>query len=271
MSVHVTVLVEQRYVQQEQPHGLVAALQSAGHRVDVLTLAERPVRDGEPPSCWSQIGSLHSDVVVARGRAPYLLDLLGLAEKAGIPVVDHSCGIAAVRDKTEMSRLLGPVVPVPNTWWGTPQEMVRLIPDEAYPVICKPVHGDNGRGLVVVESAAGLGRLPWREQTMLVQTYLPNQGVDLKLYVIDEQVFPVRKPSPVTPLRSDRLGPVKATTEMFDLADRCREIFGLTVFGVDCLQTPDGLSVIEVNDFPNYSMIPNSSALLRDHVLAMAA
>jgi glutathione synthase/RimK-type ligase-like ATP-grasp enzyme len=48
------------------------------------------------------------------------------------------------------------------------------------------------------------------------------------------------------------------------------ELFGLELYGVDCIETPNGPVVIEVNDFPNYSGVPGSDQLLADHVIFRA-
>jgi hypothetical protein len=45
---------------------------------------------------------------------------------------------------------------------------------------------------------------------------------------------------------------------------------GLRFFGVDCLEVGGRLEVLEVNDFPNYSSVPNASELLAEHVLRRA-
>jgi ribosomal protein S6--L-glutamate ligase len=54
------------------------------------------------------------------------------------------------------------------------------------------------------------------------------------------------------------------------LAVRCRRLFGLDLYGIDCIRTPEGPVVIEVNEFPNYTGVPEASDRLADHVLARA-
>ena len=55
-----------------------------------------------------------------------------------------------------------------------------------------------------------------------------------------------------------------------DLARRCGKLFGLELYGVDCLQTDAGTVVIEVNEFPNYTGVPGADEKLADYVLACA-
>jgi ribosomal protein S6--L-glutamate ligase len=100
--------------------------------------------------------------------------------------------------------------------------------------------------------------------------------MDLKLYGVGERIWAIRKPSP---LRSNgapgaqsacsaEATPVELTADLRRLAIDCSELFGLELFGVDCLLTPTGPLVIEVNDYPNYSGVPEANAALASHVLA---
>jgi glutathione synthase/RimK-type ligase-like ATP-grasp enzyme len=96
------------------------------------------------------------------------------------------------------------------------------------------------------------------------------------LYGIGDEVWAVRKPSPFNQFK-----PVPAngfpqaellplTAGLRDLGWRCRDLFGLELYGVDCIQTAAGLVVIEVNDFPNYTGVPNASEKLADYVIRRA-
>ena len=58
---------------------------------------------------------------------------------------------------------------------------------------------------------------------------------------------------------------------MVDLAVRCRDTFGLDVCGVHTIETPDGLAVIEVNEFPNFTGVPNAPDYVADYILARVA
>jgi glutathione synthase/RimK-type ligase-like ATP-grasp enzyme len=53
------------------------------------------------------------------------------------------------------------------------------------------------------------------------------------------------------------------------LAVRCRRAFGLELYGIDCIQTPRGARVIEVNDYPNYTGVAGASDKLAAHVLRL--
>ncbi len=270
--VTVCVLVEERYLDQQQPAGVIGALARRG--VQVRTVVAEGTAVELTSSSWLD----GSAVVLARGRSNALLGLLRSAEQAGVPVVNRSAAVRAVVDKAGMAAALaGAGLPTPRSWLGHPARLAERR-DLLFPMILKPVTGDNARGLAVVRSRAELAALPWPETVALGQEFHRGDGVDVKLYVAGERVWAVRRPSPVAPdgsrRPSDDAGtPVPVTAEMQAVAVRCAALFRLGLLGVDCVHAPDGtMLVVEVNDFPNYrGLSPQADDVLADHVLAVAA
>jgi ribosomal protein S6--L-glutamate ligase len=262
----VCVLSETRYGRQAQPAGLIRALRDRGHAVEVLD----PARVGDQVGLAGRTAA--ADLVVARGRSHALLAALLHAERLGLRTINARAAIDGVHNKLDMAVLLATAgVPVPPTWLGVPSRLARRIPPFAYPIVLKPIFGDNANGLRLVNDPRELAEVEWREPVALAQRYLKGDGCDLKLYGIGERLFAVRKPSPFCPGRRPPLTEaerVSLTAELVGLAERCRRLFGLELFGVDCLETADGVVVIEVNEFPNYTGVPDADELLADHVLA---
>lgn len=273
-SLHIGILVERRYLVQPQPAGLCAALRARGHRVRLID----PQAAAYEPGDHDWLEGL--DLIVARGRSWLLLSLLAWAETQGIPTCNRRAAVAAVHNKADMAVRLAGHVPIPQTLLGTVECLARHVPAASYPLILKPLFGDNCRGLQVVDIPDDLARLVWPEPMALAQRYLPSDGYDLKLYGIGDEFWAVRKPSPFE--RGARLpggGMASAdpqatllplTPALHELGRRCRDLFSLDLFGVDCVQTPDGPVVIEVNDFPNYTGVPQAHERLADWVIRRA-
>lgn len=257
----VGVVVEPRYLQQRQPAGLCEELRRRGHAVDTID------PDGIC-SCGTGDWLAGIDVIVPRGRSLNLLGLVACAEHHGVPVVNGRRAIGSVHNKLDMSvAFVAAGIPTPPTFAAPPRRLATAVPVDCYPLVLKPAFGDNGHGLSLVADAAQLAGVTWPEPVALAQRFVPSDGFDLKLYGIGEDVWAVRKPSPFTPLRSIRTpGVVELTDELVTLAHRCSELFGLDVYGVDCVETAQGPMAIEVNEYPNYTGIPEADQRLADLV-----
>lgn len=259
----VGVLVERRYLTQDQPRGLAAALKSAGVSVRI-TVAEDAGVDlcGEE---WSH----GLDVLVARGRSDALLATLRAAEIRGVRVVNTAKAIRGVVDKAGMAAEMACAgIPTPTSWLASPHRLAAM-PHLPFPLVLKPMTGDNARGLRVVHRRADLTGLDWPEPVALAQEFHRGDAHDTKLYVAGSQIWAVRRPSPVADDGSPRdlaeAGQrVPVTPALRAIARACAGLFGLTLFGVDCVEGPRGPLAVEVNDFPNYRGIGCSV----DHHLA---
>lgn len=263
----VSVLVERRYLCQAQPAGLCAELRRHGHRTHLI--------DPEEICRVGATGWLNDvDVVVPRGRSAGLLALVKYAEHHGVPVVNGAGAIRSVHNKLDMAvALVAAGIPTPETFAAPLPRLAEEVPAGDYPLVLKPLFGDNGRGLALAWDAAELARIDWPEPVALAQRYVRNDGWDLKLYGIGGDVWAVHKPSPfIAPAAGPPLRPpVEVTPELVTLARRCGELFGLELYGVDCIETAAGPLVIEVNEFPNYTAVSEADERLVAHVERRAA
>jgi ribosomal protein S6--L-glutamate ligase len=245
-AVHRTrigIAAEARYFTHRQPAALGLALLAAGHEAEFL----------DPTNCPS-LPAL--DLLVVRGRSQAIFDLLERAEAQGIRTLNRRSAIAAVVDKSSMAHTLAAAgVPTPRTRVGSFAAVARDTCADDFPLVVKPVFGDNARGVQVVASHDELCALRWEEPSVIAQSLIPSDGYDLKLYVAGEEVRAVKKPSPLAKGLRAGAHPVPLTPALSALALRCGVIFGLDLYGVDCIETPEGPVVIEVNDFPNYSAL----------------
>ena len=266
--MRIGVLAEQRYLAQSQPAGLISALRDLG--VDVAVI--------DPQAAIFKLGDNHwlegYELLVGRGRSWGLLCLLGWAEGHGVPTINQRAAISAVHNKADMAVSLAHAgLPTPQTFLGAVEHLAREIDPPLYPLILKPIFGDNCRGLQVVRTPHEMAEIDWPEAVALAQVYHQTDGYDLKLYGIGGEVWAIRKPSPFNPRsesQSDLSGLLPLTPELETLGRRCGEIFGLELYGVDCIQTPDGTFVIEVNDYPNYTSVPDANQRLADYVIRRA-
>lgn len=269
------VIAETRYLSQNMPSAVISALRMRGHAVDVI----RPdggycaIEDGIFTDAEGREFAIRDyDAVISRNRNALGLVLLRYAEEAKIRVVNSHSAVQKVRNKAKMAAALALAgVNAATTILADSAEVLAAhLTDRDFPLILKATYGDNCQGLQLVRNRDELTELRWPSDIVLAQRYFNNDSFDLKLYVCGEHMFAVRKPSPFNGDPSAPSTPVAMSAGLQSLARKCGEVFGLELYGVDCIETTDGPIVIEVNDFPNFTGIPGVADLLADHVTARA-
>ena len=276
MSEHgtIAIIAERRHLDNVSIRTAHESFEAAGFEVhlvvpDAVRLFNVPLE--RPP--WR--------AVLSRGRDLTGLALLAAAAALGVPAINTPQAIELVRNKIAMqSVLLQYHVTVPRTWFAADPAAFRDVPAAQFPLVVKPYDGDGARGLWLLTEPDDAGRLPQLAEgrsIFLAQTLLDSDGWDVKLYAIGSRVWAVRKPSPVkfagagpAEVRStDGAEMIDLDSTLRDIAMTCGRACGLDLWGVDVAITADGPVVIEVNDFPTYSAVPEAGALIAEHVISL--
>jgi ribosomal protein S6--L-glutamate ligase len=104
---------------------------------------------------------------------------------------------------------------------------------------------------------------------MLVEELIPGPGEDLKAYVIGDQVFGVKKPFSPNSYRTTGCA-CHVSPEVEAIARACGRVFGLSLYGVDIIESPDGPVVVDLNYFPSYKGVPAAAERLADFIIDYA-
>jgi ribosomal protein S6--L-glutamate ligase len=130
-------------------------------------------------------------------------------------------------------------------------------------VVIKPYNGRRGIEVRTVRDLAELARIAPPTLPTLVQDYV--SGDELKVYVIGEHVFGIRKFYTAT-------GAIRVASPVSDearaIALRCGRIFGLGLYGLDLIESVEGPVVIDLSYFPSYKGIPGAASALADYIYA---
>jgi glutathione synthase/RimK-type ligase-like ATP-grasp enzyme len=268
----IALVAERRHLDNPTLVEVRQRLQDAGCAVPLIVPgADRLYDIPATPPPW--------DAVLSRGRDLAGLGVLAAAAALGILAINSPASIELVRNKIAMQAvLLSHGLPLPKTWFAAHPSVFRSVPSAAFPLVVKPFDGDGSRGLALLtrpDDVDLLPRLLGRRSLYLAQEFLEADGWDIKLYGVGSHVWAVRKPSPVSfvgpgpartrPTHDATLVPIDA--ELRDIALTCGRACGLELWGVDVAITPSGRRVIEVNDFPTYSAVPEAAAAIARHVL----
>jgi len=259
-------IVEERYEGDVMPGAVIDVLRSWGHHVDVL----RP--NGVVADLWDLFltGSAKFDAFVLKtvsgGPGLTLLDAAGAA---GVTTVNDYRAIRLARDKAVAAvRARAAGIPFPKTWFASRSALLEQIPADAYPLVVKPNNGSSCEQIFRVETPDQLAELDIEDSgCLLAQPYLHNPGHDVKLYNTGDEVFATVKRSPLHPGAEVLEEPIEVTPELRDLALAVGRAFGLDIYGIDVVETPDGWVVLDVNDFPSFGMVPEAAWRLARTVL----
>lgn len=256
-------IIEEQYRKEPMPSVIADQLRLWGHTVDIL----------EPHTMVANLSDLPSygyDAYVLKtvSDGPGLI-ILEAAEAVGIPTINNSRSIRLVRDKAvaaAFARAHG--LPMPRTYFVARPDLLEQIPAEEYPLVVKPNNGSSCRDIYRVEYPDELATLeiPYEKDTYyLAQHYVENTGYDIKLYVTGKEVFAVAKKSPLHGHVQERQIPV--TPELRKLAVDVGRLFGLVIYGLDVIETPEGLVLLDINDFPSFGQVPRAVARVSEYIL----
>src|SRR6266516_4936230 len=232
------------------------------------------------------------DVIAGKGRVIDLAtvrvehDLYVLKQISGIPMsiagALHAQGAAivnpypvtvALRDKVIAARILAAAgAPMPVTYVVSQPDLLTPLLDRG-PLVVKPFDGTCGLGVRVVYTEAELladARPAHKAPPILAQRYHPPQGRDLKIYVIGERLFGVRKVFPAR-TEAEKYGePFTPTAEQADLARRSAGAFGIDLCGVDLIESEGRTYVVDIASIPGFKGVPDAPSLLASYFRAAA-
>jgi ribosomal protein S6--L-glutamate ligase len=260
-------IVEEQYRNDAMPLVIADQLRQWGHDVDSF----------EPQSaviCLTDLAIQSYDAYVLKSLADGPgMSILEAAESVGIPTINSSRSIHLVRDKAvaaAFARAHG--LPIPPTYFVSHPRLLHQIPLEEYPIVVKPSNGSSCKGIYLLRSPDDLTELEIAEETesfFLAQRYAENSGFDIKVYVTGDEVYAaVAKTSPLHGEVKDRFVPL--TPQVRKLALQVGKLFGLDIYGLDVVETPEGPAILDINDFPSFGRVPRAVMRISEYVLHAA-
>lgn len=263
------------------------------HEIVQLDFGRLTARLGTNAPSW-QCGeqALDSfDAVLVRTMPPGTLeqvvmrmDVLGRYEQAGGVVVNPARAVEVAVDKyLANARLQAAGLRTPETIvCQTSDDALAAFEALGRDVVVKPLFGSEGRGITrVTDPDLALRAFRMLEQfgaVIYLQQFIEHPGYDLRVLVIGEQTFGMRRHNPddwrtnVSRGATGELFPVDA--ELRALALRAAESVGASLAGIDFLPSRSGqLYAIEVNAVPGWKALARAhqidvARLVLDHVVS---
>jgi ribosomal protein S6--L-glutamate ligase len=260
-------IVEEQYRNDPMPMVIADQLLQWGHDVNLL----------EPQTavtCLSDLAEQGYDAYVLKSLADGPgLSILEAAEAVGIPTINNSRAIRLVRDKAVAAAFAhAHGLPIPPTYFVAHPRLLKQIPPKEYPIVVKPSNGSSCRGIYRLDSPADLEALEIAEANdsfFLAQRYAENTGFDIKVYVTGQEVYAaIAKKSPLHTDMEEHFVPL--TPQVRKLALQVGKLFGLDIYGLDVVETPQGPAILDINDFPSFGRVPRAVVRVSEYVLHAA-
>jgi len=202
-----------------------------------------------------------ADVYLLKSRSPEARALAHSAQLAGAIVVNTPEATSAALDRWTMATRLDQAgVPSPRTWsFATLQALAddEISQSLPWPLVVKSRTSARGDLVQLVRSRDDLRALlpQWGDVPVIAQEFTPNDGFDIKVWVIGGELSAARRRSALD--SSDKssdlpIEPGDLPDEWADAALRSGEALGLDLFGVDLLICDGRPVVIDVNAFPGF-------------------
>jgi [lysine-biosynthesis-protein LysW]--L-2-aminoadipate ligase len=204
------------------------------------------------------------DVVLQRCVSYYRsIHLTGYLEYKGVKVVNNlATGLLASNKLLSTLAFVKHKIPTPHTYLATNEEgAIKALESLGYPAVIKPVMGSWGRLIAKVDNPeTARAILEHREQlSPLYQIYYLQKHVkrpprDIRSFVIGDSVpAAIYRYAGSTDWRTNTARGGKAvncpvTPELEELSLKAAKVFDEGIFGVDCMESDDGLLVHEVNN-----------------------
>jgi ribosomal protein S6--L-glutamate ligase len=205
------------------------------------------------------------DLYLLKSHTELSLSIAGALHARGARLLNPYESCLAAQNKIVWARMLRAAgVPVPRCWVTGDLGLLRVLLERT-PLIVKPYLGHRGAGIHVLRKPDDVDRVSAPEPAFIVQEYVDGAEEDLKLYVVGDEVYGVRKPfsseSFTVPGR-----PCAVTSEVQAMAVDVGRTLGLGLYGIDVVEGADGPVVVDVNYFPGYKGVPGAGALIASYI-----
>lgn len=249
---------------------LVEKCREMGHHVQTARLSDLSSKVGRSSEFFLDGRRLEVDVCFLRsfgaGSCDQLtrrITLMEHMELSGVHVINPTYAFRRARDKyATLVALSRAGIPVPETFTTeTPTEAYRVCL-EFGKAVYKPILGQMGLGSMMLEDAdlaynafKSLSRVG---MPIIVQRFVESPGRDIRAFVIGGHVvasayrYAPEGSWKCNVARGGRMVKADLTEDAQDLAIRAVEALGLEYAGVDLIEGPKGLMVLEVNGAPGW-------------------
>ena len=210
---------------------------------------------------------------VGRSLTDFGVLLLNQLALMDIPTTLSAAGLSTARNKfATMQKLRAAGLRIPESFLVASKIKAGDVFERTQPpLIIKLLSGTQGVGVMKVEKVSDVGpiidTLVELKQLILIQSYVPNPGEDVRMLVVGDEVVGamIRKAAPTEWRSNIHLGgkgiPYRHTEAEAEMAVKAAKAVGVEVAGIDMIMSKDGPCLIEVNASPGFKGLMKATDL----------
>jgi ribosomal protein S6--L-glutamate ligase len=213
-----------------------------------------------------------ADLYLLKSHAPQALAVAYALEQQAALVVNSWASSIACQDRVLMAqRMRDANLPWPFTRSFSTlgslladREMLASLP---FPLIIKSYYSHRGDLVDKIDSIDQLEALAaeWSQEPIVLQEFAAGDGWDIKMWVIDHQIFAARRRTPLEPNASKEdfpISPEELPAAWAHIAKEIGRVFNMRLYGIDLLITEHGPMIVDVNGFPGFRGVPGADSAL---------
>lgn len=204
------------------------------------------------------------DGLCSMARDPLILSLLSVYKVHGIPIVNDPFSVKKCMDRAFFNAILakgGFQIPTTHICSNLKSHFNgRLVLKEV--LLCRGVRGKG----VILTSDSLPSKKPKRKSPVIVQEFL-DASLGIKAYVIGGDVYLKRMQ---LTKKCDNISINLTSPERSNIKEtciKCGELLSIDIFNVEFLRTVEGFFIVDVNDFPSFSNIPDAEERIANYLL----
>ncbi len=239
-------------------------LQTLSARHSVRLLDVRALTAGD--AIAAENGHPRADIYLLKSHAFQALEVAHELEQKGALVINNWASSMACQDRLLMAqRMQEAGLPGPRTWSFRTGDIVPS--KRVFPLMIKSRYSSRGDLVAKVDGPKQLQTLAQQSKLgpFILQDYVQGDRWDIKLWVIDGQVFAARRRTSLetnTP-EPDSPPPLAGLPRQWtSIALKAGRAFGLHLYGVDLMMTNQGPVLVDVNSFPGFRGVAGADRAL---------
>jgi ribosomal protein S6--L-glutamate ligase len=262
MVTKLSFVVENRqtWLRDPVPDNVFTILKQQGFEIVVLS-----AEDHNP-----HLPHSHDTLYILKSQSDNTLHLASQLHAQHARTLNPYPACIAIYDKMAASAYMEQLaIPTPKTWESSGNCLYEI--SQQHSVIIKPIVGGYGtkKHIRIVDNPHALDKLKLPNCPVYFQENLVGDGTELKVYVIGKHVFASRRARDLSD--SPPAGyPHPVSSYVRDAVLRCGQAFGLTLYGVDIIESQGRPLIIDVNAFPSYRGVANAGRLIAEHIAEVA-